>query len=132
MHTRAAHWAAGLSFLLLTACSSAMQGGGPAADESVITEQDLREATAANLFDYIRSRRPRWLERNYSAVMRPERVTTVMVFMDNQEFGGPDALRQIPLTVAVEVRYFGPSESQARFGVGYLNGVIQVLSRAAR
>ncbi len=123
---------AGLAIALLVGCSSGMQGGGPARDESVITADELQQANAASLFDYIRARRPRWLERNYSAVFRAERIQSVMVFMDNQEFGGPDALRQVPLTAAAEVRYFGPSDAQARFGPGYINGVIQIISRATR
>lgn len=126
---------AGVGIVLLAGCGGAMQQGGsnsPPRNESVISAEELRDATYANLFDFIQSRRPRWLERNYSAVFRPDRVTTVVVFMDNQEFGGPDALRQLSTTSAAEVRYYGPSESQARFGSGYLNGVIQVLSRAAR
>lgn len=122
---------AGLCLALVAACSGGMQGGSttPPRNESIITGEELRNSTYTNLFDYIQSRRPRWLERNYSAVLRPDRVTTVAVFMDNQEFGGPDALRQLPVSAAVEVRYYGPSEAQAQFGPGYLNGVIQVLSR---
>lgn len=101
-------------------------------DQNLITSEELRASTAANLLEFIRARRPRWLERNYSAVMRPERVSTVTVFLDNQPFGGPDALGQFPLSSAQEVRYFTPSDAQMRFGPGYLNGVIQVISRGGR
>lgn len=123
----------GLGFLLVAACGPGAGASArtPPHSETVITAEELRDATAGNLFDYIRAQRPRWLERNYSAVLRADRVSMVAVFLDNQEFGGPEALRQLPLTSAAEVRYFSPSEAQARFGPGYLNGVIQVLSRAA-
>jgi hypothetical protein len=111
-----------------------MQGGTntPPRNENVIAAEELRNSTYVTLFDLIQSRRPRWLDRNYSAVLRADRVSTLAVFMDNQVFGGPDALRQLPVTAAAEVRYYGPSEAEARFGPGYLNGVIQVLSRASQ
>jgi hypothetical protein len=123
-----------LSVVLLAACSSAMQQGAPArsSNSSVITAEELRASNAGNLYDYVRAQRPRWLERNYSAVMRPQRVQEIVVFLDNQEFGGPTSLQQFPVTSAAELRYYGPSEAQARFGPGYINGVIQVITRAGR
>jgi len=116
------------------ACASTGQRAGTASggDQSVITSEELRQSTTSNLLEYIRARRPRWLERNYAAVLRPERVSTVAVFLDNQPFGGPDALSQFPLSSAEEVRYFTPSDAQMRFGPGYLNGVIQIVSRTAK
>ncbi len=125
---------AGLGLVLLAACAGGPPGGAsvPPRDENVISAEELKDATATNLYDFIRSRRPRWLERNYSAVLRSDRVTTVAVFLDNQEFGGPDQLRQLPVSSAGEVRYYSPSEAQGRFGLGYINGVIQVVSRTAR
>lgn len=115
-------------------CASTGQRAGTASggDQSVIASEELRQSTAPNLLEYIRARRPRWLERNYAAVLRPERVSTVAVFLDNQPFGGPDALSQFPLSSAEEVRYFSPSDAQMRFGPGYLNGVIQIVSRTAK
>ena len=116
------------------ACASTGQRAGTASggDQSVITSEELHQSTTSNLLEYIRARRPRWLERNYAAVLRPERVSTVAVFLDNQPFGGPDALSQFPLSSAEEVRYFTPSDAQMRFGPGYLNGVIQIVSRTAK
>ncbi len=95
------------------ACASGGQRPGTASggDQSVITSDELRAATVPTLLEYIRARRPRWLERNYAAVMRPERVTTVAVFLDNQPFGGPDALSQFPVSSAQEVHYFTPSDA---------------------
>jgi hypothetical protein len=120
-----------LSLVAVAACSAATQGGrAPGArDENLVTATELRAATATNLYDFIQSQRPRWLERTHAAVFRPEQVTTVAVFVDNQYFGGPDALRQLATGAASELRYYGPSEAEMRFGVGYKNGVIQVITR---
>ena len=127
---------AGLSVALLAACSSAMQQGSRGTpsrsrDESVITTEELREATAGNLYDYIHAQRPRWLERSHARAFIAEQIAGVAVFLDNQYYGGPEALRQILLSSVVEVRYYGPSDAQVRFGAGYLNGVIQVISRTS-
>jgi len=125
-----------VAMVVLTAggCASSGQRAGTrsSTDQSVITAEELRESTTLNLLEYIRARRPRWLERNYAAVLRPERVSTVAIFLDNQPFGGPDALSQFPLSSAQEVHYFSPSDAQMRFGPGYLNGVIQIISRTAK
>jgi hypothetical protein len=124
----------GMVALAAGGCASTGQSAGRSSggDESRISSEELRQSTALNLLELIRARRPRWLERNYAAVMRPERVTSVAVFLDNQVFGGPDALSQFPLSAAQEVRYFSPSDAQMRFGPGYINGVIQIISRTSR
>jgi hypothetical protein len=127
---------AGLSIVLLAACSSAAQPGAQGTsprsrNDSVITLDELRAATAGNLYDYIHAYRPRWLERVYARSFRSDQITGVAVFLDNQYYGGPDALRQLLTSSAVEVRFYGPSEAQGQFGPGYLNGVIQVITRTS-
>jgi hypothetical protein len=118
--------------LAAAACASAGQhtgdssGGG---DESVITATELRAAPVTNLFDYIRAHRPRWLQRNYSLSFHETQVQNVVVFLDDHEHGGPETLQTFSTTAAAEVRYYTPSEAEAHFGVGFGNGVIQVVSR---
>jgi len=119
--------AAGL--LGMTACASSGQHtGGPSYDENLITAAELLASPATNLRDYIQLHRPRWLERNYSAAMSSSRVQSLVVYLDNQRYGGPDALASMSTRGVEEVRYFSPSEAQARFGLGTLNGVIQVVT----
>jgi len=118
--------------VLAAACASTGQrpgdtGGG--GDENRITHAELQAAPAGTLADYVRAHRPRWLERNYSAVFNDNRVQTVVVFMDNQMFGGPETLATLTTRSAYELRYYTPSEAQAQFGPGYINGVIQIITR---
>jgi hypothetical protein len=120
---------AGLGITLLAGCSSAMHQGGstsPRGDESVIGAAELKDGSYGNLYDLIQARRPRWLAGRVSSggwLAQPE------VLMDNRELGGTAALREIPLTSVLEVRYYDPSSAQAAFGPEHVNGIIVVRSR---
>jgi hypothetical protein len=119
--------------LAAAACASAGQhpgdssGGG---DESVITAAELRSAPQANLLSYIQSHRPRWLTRRYGLTFNDAQNHPLTVFMDNSSAGGVDMLAQLMTSSAAEVRYYSPSDAESRFGVGYISGVIQVISRS--
>jgi len=113
------------------ACASTgQQPGASGGNENVITAEELQNAPQDNLLSYIQSHRPRWLQRPTSLTFGINRSYTVEIFLDNSPLGGPDVLQSIPLRSAAEVRWYSPSEAQARFGVGYINGVIQVISRS--
>jgi len=123
--------AAVVGIFLLAGCSSAVQQGGsttPAGDSHLITAEELKDAPYSNLYDLIQARRPRWLQ-SYASGGR--QWAAPEVFMGNREMGGPEALRQIPLTSVAQVRYYERSEAQARFGPEHENGVILVQSRAS-
>ncbi len=124
---------AAVVILAAGACASTGQRPGEAArDESLITAAELQSIPPMNLSDFIQRYRPRWLQRNYASVFHAGRMQGVVVFMDNQEFGGPDALRTVSTTSVREVRYYSPSEAEGRFGPGYINGVIQLVSASGR
>ncbi len=128
-------WGAALVCCVVAAGACASTGQRPGAagrDENLITTAELQSVPPTNLSDYIQRHRPRWLQRNYSSVFNANRIQGVVIFMDNQEFGGPDALRTISTTSVREVRYYSPSEAEGRFGPGYINGVIQLVSASGR
>jgi hypothetical protein len=109
-----------------------MQQGGSTSSQgsqSVISAAELKDAPYSNLLDLIQALRPRWLQGSF---LSGGGRATPEVFMDNQELGGLDALRDVPLTAAAEVRYYEPSEAAATFGPEHANGVIRVRSRGSR
>jgi len=119
----------GFGILLLAGCSTAMQQSGsttPAGNSRVITAEELKDAPYSNLYDLIAARRPQWL-RSY-VTSEGQRVAPE-VLLGSRELGGPDALRQIPLSSVAQVRYYERSEAQAQFGPEHENGVIRVESR---
>lgn len=122
-----------ISLPLAWACASA--GGSqtgqasPQHDPYVLTAAELATANASNLFDAIRQLRPRWMERLGPSTFRTEAEYPVVVYMDRIRFGEPNMLRQVPISLPQSVRYFSASEAQAEFGVGNLQGAIQIVTR---
>ena len=122
-----------ISLPLAWACASA--GGSqtgqasPQHDPYVLTAAELATSNTSNLFDAIRQLRPRWLERLGPTTFSGQQEYSIMVFMDRIRFGAPDMLRQVPVSLPQSVRYFSASEAQAEFGVGNLQGAIQIVTR---
>ena len=106
---------------------------GAATGSDVITTAELREAKEANLYDFIRAYRPRWLQRARPTTMRPDReaieADELVVYVDNARLGDVETLRQVTPGGVVLVRFLSPSEAHAEFGPGHLNGAIQVRTR---
>jgi hypothetical protein len=138
--------------LLLTACAS---GGGSASssadgssaslskpsrrDRTVITEEDLKQSNASNLFEAVQRLHPEWLIARNGATVGNSRSAAaatggndVQVYLDTQRAGSIDILKQLTTTRATTLKYYTASEAQARFGNGNLNGVIQVITAPGR
>ena len=116
---------------VLWACSSAGRPGeaGPRHDPNVISREELGSVTAANLFEAIRVLRPEWLSRRNPTALLAQGEYPLVVYMDRMRFGDVTSLRQLPVTMALSVRYLSPSEAEGEFGVGNIAGAIQVRTR---
>lgn len=135
------HWAVlATAGYLAAACGGSRSGSAPervtpgaATGSDVITTAELREAKEANLYDFIRAYRPRWLQRARPTAVQPDRqaieVDELVVYVDNARLGDVETLRQITPGGVVLVRYLSPSEAHAEYGLGHLNGAIQVRTR---
>jgi len=130
------HFRAGLAtFAVLAAAACASAGQHPGGTESrsnedVVTGEELASAPQTDLFSYIQSHRPRWFERRAGLTFNENQYVEVEIFLDNTPMGTPDVLHSFPLRGAAELRYYAPDEAEARFGVGYIAGVIQIISRS--
>lgn len=114
--------------LLLTwlpACAANRGAQGPSTNTSLITLQEIEDSHQPNLFDVVRAVRPMWL-RQFSTTVQNGQVTGVSVYVDNQRVGGLEVLRDMTSTTATSLRFYTASEAQSRFGLGNLQGVIQV------
>ncbi len=121
-----------ISLPLAWACASSGSQTGQASpqhDPYVITAAELATSNTSNLFEAIRQLRPRWMERLGPTTFRTEAEYPVLVYMDRIRFGAPDMLRQVPVSLPLSVRYYSASEAQAEFGVGNLQGAIQIVTR---
>ncbi len=94
----------------------------------MLTADEIQSVSAPTLYDVIRIRRPRWLTRARPTAFRGDRQVDLVVYLDNVRFGGPDALRQITPRSVGSVHYLSPSQAEARFGQGHMNGAIVIVS----
>lgn len=85
---------------------------------TLIPAAELRAGGFATVYDLVRSRRPRWLDR------AGERG--LVVYLDHARFGGAESLRQLAPGSVTAVRYYSPAGALAHFGPGHEGGVIQV------
>jgi len=117
---------------LAWACSSSGAQPGrtaPRQDPYIITAEELAGANAANLFDAVRQLRPRWLERTSPTTFTVSAEYQIVVYMDRIRFGDPAMMRSVPVSLPQSVRWLSPSEAQSEFGVGNLQGAIQINTR---
>ncbi len=88
---------------MLWGCASTKAGSGKRSDPNVITRDEIVATNANNLHDVVARLRPQWLKipPTTSIGMNNE----IVVFQDNMQLGGPDALRQLSPELAYEIRW---------------------------
>jgi hypothetical protein len=117
--------------LMLAACATKsgtpVPSAAPARNADVVTMGELNNApTYPNLHEALQALRPGWFRRFPTRLSGPE--GDIVVYLDRQRLGGPETLRDIQLSGVTGVRYYGPSEAQAAFGLDHTHGAIQVTS----
>jgi hypothetical protein len=116
--------------LLCSACASA--GAGGASDRNRITQEQLTSTTAQNAYEVVRLLQPQWLDtRGPTSVTEPTPATAT-VYIDGSRAGDLDYLRTVNINTLAEIRYWPPGEASARFGMGHLRGVIELISKGTR
>jgi hypothetical protein len=122
---------AALAFLSGCAGGSGTQSSGmpePARKSDIVTLEELsRISNTSTLYEALHALRPAWFRR-LPTTLRPESEGDVVVYLDQSRFGGPETLRTLAVTGITAVRYYNPTEAQARFGLGHLHGAIQIIT----
>jgi hypothetical protein len=107
----------------------------PAVEErrstTVITEAELRNSSATNLYQAVQVMRPQWLRtRGPTSLGGTARTggegSQLMIYMDNTRYGSVESLRSLSLQGIVELRYLDASEATNRFGTGHTMGAIVI------
>jgi hypothetical protein len=99
----------------------------------VITSEELATATdVTNAYDAVLHLRPQFLQSRGNTSMNEESSPggqpLPIVFLDGQRFGGVETLRNIPLSNVKEIHFISAADATTRWGTGYANGVIEVIS----
>lgn len=118
-----------LALMLASACHRhAGVEQGPAAS-NVITFDEIVAANASNVYDLIVRIRPEYLRDRGAVSILTKKRARAMVFLNDQEYGELETMRNLPADRIGEVHYFSGSDAVARFGSQYGGGVIQLVSR---
>jgi len=129
MNVRAGVLLISLPMAWACASSGASQAGAARRghDPNVITAEELQSASGSNLFELVRALRPEWLTPRGTARFNAQ--GGVAVYMDRVRMGGVDVLRQVAPSSVVSLRFLGPSEAGAEFGLDVMEGAIQIITR---
>ncbi len=100
----------------------------PRRDPNLITAEEIASKSAQTLYDAVRALRPAWMMRARPTALMPQNEGGLLVYVDGTRFGNIETLRQLVPGIAQAVRYYSPSEAEARFGPGHLNGAIEVFT----
>ena len=98
-------------------------------DTRVLTAEEIRQSSAANMYEVIRSYRPEWLIKRGQTSINLE--GDIVVYVDNVALGGPESLRTIDVHSVQSARFMTASEAQMRYGVGHMHGAIVVTTRTS-
>jgi hypothetical protein len=124
------------ALLTLGACASGGASGKTRTSRhsrNVITSEELATATdVTNAYDAVLHLRPQFLQSRGNTSMNEESSPggqpLPIVFLDGQRFGGVETLRNIPLSNVKEIHFISAADATTRWGTGYANGVIEVIS----
>ncbi len=117
------------AMLTIGACASGGSSASstPRGDRNSVTAEELSTTASTNLLDFVQRSRPLWLRTRGRTSVNNE--GGIVVYLDDNRFGGPEVLRQIsPMTVQ-QMRFLDASAAQQRFGTGHTHGAILIYSK---
>jgi outer membrane cobalamin receptor len=115
--------------VLVTACHRHQPADGGSSLRNVITQEQIDSSHASNIYDVITRLRGEFLRDRGRISIRTNQHERAVVFLNDQEYGIPETMRNIPVGRISEIRYFSGTEAVAKFGSQYGGGVIQLISR---
>lgn len=99
----------------------------PASAAASLGAADLEGRTDPSLYEAILELRGSWLHPHGPVSIT--RGRDIIVYLDGDRLGGPDALRTIPVFSVISARRLSPPEAQALFGLNHPQGAITVSTR---
>jgi hypothetical protein len=91
-----------------------------------LTQSEMAESTANNLYDAIAKLRPEWLSSRGPTSVTDGTPSGVDVYMNGTLLGKAESLRDLRLSDVSAVRYWDAGQASARFGMGHPRGVIEI------
>ncbi|MGI9179790.1 MAG: hypothetical protein ACR2H9_04730 [Longimicrobiaceae bacterium] len=118
------HRLAIVCLVLLAACATApnQSAGRASAGNAPITEAELYDSSANDLYTAIQMLRPRWLRVQQVATNSSSNL--LVVYYGQSRLGGPESLRGVAIGDVRLVTFLRPPEAQLRFGNNHTSGAI--------
>lgn len=114
---------------MLPACASTPTGERGSRDRNFIAAEEIRQSNSNDLHALVERHRPQWIRGRNSVAISLQPGEEVVVYLDRTRFGGPEALRGIPLDGVRSIRFFSGPDAQQRFGLDHRKGAIVVSFR---
>jgi hypothetical protein len=97
-----------LPLAFATACAST--GGAAGSSASILTQEEMTDAPASNVYEVVDRLRPRWLQ--VRAPMTIDGQAQILVYLNQSYLGGPEVLREFEVDQVQRIRYLdGPRAS---------------------
>jgi outer membrane cobalamin receptor len=122
-------WRPLLAILVATACHQQVSRSGHGIQRNVITQEEIEASTASNVYDLIAQTRADYLKDRGKVSIRTNQREQAVVFLNDQEYGILETMRNIPLGRVSEIRYYPGTEAVNRFGAQYGGGIVMLISR---
>jgi len=97
-------------------------------NSNLIDRGEVEASTAIDAYALVQQARPIWLHQRGAISLRDPTSGVVQVYLDGQQYGDVNRLREINTQDVRELRFLGAGEAQMRYGVGHAGGVIEVYS----
>ena len=97
---------------------------------NVITRQEIDSSDAANVYDLIARLHADYLKDRGKISIKSNTHDRAVVFLNDQEYGILETMRNIPCTRLEEVRFLAGPDAVARYGAQYGGGIILLVSRS--
>ena len=112
--------------LLVDCASSGSRGAASGGSFDVLTAEQIQETSANNLWDAIRTLRPRWLRTRGRTSIIGQGPDEPVVYVSGTRYGSLSALRQMNVNQVRRVEFVDPLDATTRFGTGHAGGAILV------
>ena len=99
------------------------------AQRNVITQEEIDGSDASNVYDLIAHLRGEYLRDRGTISIKKNTHSRAVVFLNDQEYGILETLRNMPPNRISEIRYFTGTEAASKYGSQYGGGVVLLVSR---
>lgn len=120
---------AAMAALATGSCGMPSAGATSSGSRDAITRDQMIEVNASTVFEAVQKLQPDWLSSRGPTSLSNSTQTAASVFMNGNQVGDIDYLRNLRPDDVDRLRYYEPGEASARFGMGHQRGVIEVFAR---